>query len=117
MKTLIKFLTVISLAFSSTVFAHAGIKLESSLPANNAMLMEAPQELSLTFNKGVRLVKVSLKNKQGKKVKFGFKPSKQASQNYTWKLPKLSPENYVVDWVILGSDGHKMHGKFGFMVH
>lgn len=31
------------------------------------MLMTSPEELTLKFSKEVRLVKVSLKNKQGKK--------------------------------------------------
>lgn len=117
MKTLINLITVMSIAFSSAVFAHAGIKLESSAPIDNAMLMKTPEELSLKFSKEVRLVKVSLKNKSGTKIKFGFTPTKQATAYYSWSLPELAPSNYEVDWVVLGADGHKMHGKFGFMVH
>ena len=56
MKTLIKFLTVISVVFSSAVFAH--VHLEKSVPADNAMLMNPPEELTLMFTKEVRVVKV-----------------------------------------------------------
>ncbi|MCF2948820.1 copper resistance protein CopC [Paraglaciecola aquimarina] len=115
MKTLIKFLTVISVVFSSAVFAH--VHLEKTVPADNAMLMKTPEELKLKFSKEVRLVKVSLKNKQGEKVKFGFIPSKEANGTFSWKLPKLSPANYIVDVTFLGNDGHKMKNSFGFMVH
>lgn len=115
MKTLINILVAISFVFSSSVFAH--VNLEKSIPANNAMLMSAPEELTLTFSKEVRLIKVSLKNKQGKKVTFGFKPSKEASNEFSWKLPKLASANYIVDVTFLGKDGHKMKDNFGFMVH
>ncbi|MGJ8680433.1 hypothetical protein [Paraglaciecola sp.] len=49
MKTLIKFLTVISVVFSSAVFAH--VHLEKTVPADNAMLMKTPEELKLNFSK------------------------------------------------------------------
>lgn len=115
MKALIKILAVTSIVFSSAVFAH--VYLEKSVPSDNAMLMSTPEKLTLTFSKKLRLVKVSLKNKQGKKVKFGFKPSKEASNEFSWKLPKLTPANYTVDVTYLGKDGHKMKNSFGFMVH
>ncbi len=115
MKSLIKFLTVISVVFSSAVFAH--VQLEKSVPADNAMLMQTPEELTFTFSKEVRVVKITLKNKKGKKIQFGFKPTKEASAEFTWKLPKLAPENYVVDVTFLGKDGHKMKDSIGFMVH
>jgi methionine-rich copper-binding protein CopC len=115
MKTLIKFLAVISVVFSSTVFAH--VHLEKSVPADNAMLMKAPEELSLTFSKEVRVIKIILKNKQDDKIKFGFKPSKEANSEFSWKLPNLAPANYIVDVTFLGKDGHKMKNSFGFMVH
>ncbi|MDU0352691.1 copper resistance protein CopC [Paraglaciecola aquimarina] len=84
MKTLIKFLTVISVVFSSAVFAH--VHLEKSVPANNAMLMKTPDTLALKFSKEVRVIKVSLKNKQGKEFKFGFEPSKASSSEFLWRL-------------------------------
>lgn len=115
MKTLIKFLAVISVVFSSAVLAH--VHLEKSVPSDNSMLMSTPEKLTLTFTKDVRLVKVSLKNKQGKKVKFGFKPSKETSNEFSWKLPALAPASYIVDVTFLGKDGHKMKANFGFMVH
>ena len=115
MKALIKILAVISVVISSAVFAH--VNLEKSSPSDNAMLMTSPEELTLKFSKEVRLVKVSLKNKQGKKVKFGFQPSKEASSEFSWKLPQLAPANYIVDVTFLGKDGHKMKDNFGFIVH
>ena len=44
MKKLIKFLTVISVVFSSAVFAH--VHLEKSVPADNAMLMNTSRRVN-----------------------------------------------------------------------
>ena len=115
MKTLIKLLTIISVVFSSAVFAH--VHLEKSVPADNTMLMNTPEKLTLGFSKEVRVVKVTLKNKKGENIKFDFKPSKEASREFSWELPKLAPTNYIVDVTYLGKDGHKMKDSFGFMVH
>lgn len=115
MKTLIKTLAVISVVFSSAVFAH--VHLEKNVPADNAMLMKTPEQLTLAFSKEVRVIKITLKNKQGEKVQFGFKPTKETASEFKWKLPKLDPANYAVDVTFLGKDGHKMKDSFGFMVH
>jgi len=114
-KTIIKFLTLITFAFSTSVLAH--VHLHKSIPTNNAMLMTTPENLSLTFTKEVKIVKLTLKNKSGDKIKFGFKPTKQAKSEFFWKLPTLVPANYVVEATFLGKDGHKMKDSFGFMVH
>ncbi len=115
MKTVIKFLSVITLIFSSATFAH--VKLQSSVPADNAMLATSPQVLTLSFSKKVRLVKVLLTNNQEEQVNFGFKPTQEASKEFSWQIPLLSPATYNVEMIFLGGDGHKMKDSFSFMVH
>ncbi len=117
MKTLIKSVAVLGLLFSSIAMAHEGIEIESSVPADNAMLMESPSELAVSFSKEVRLIKVVLKNQQGDGVDFDFTPPKEAAAHFSWSLPKLSPAHYQVELIILGADGHKMKESFSFMVH
>ena len=114
MKTLITLLSVALLAFSGSVLAH--VKLKSSFPADNAMLTEAPKTVSLEFGKAVRVLKVSLKTKQGDAIKFGFKPSAEANQAFSWELPQLKPNNYKISVTFLGQDGHKMSDSFSFMI-
>ncbi|MBS3796152.1 MULTISPECIES: copper resistance CopC family protein [unclassified Pseudoalteromonas] len=115
MKSLIHFLAAITLAFSSAVFAHVDLK--TSVPADKATLAQTPELLSLTFTKEVRLVKVSLKNAQGEAIKFGFKPTKEASLEHSWALPELAPSSYQVDMIFLGQDGHKMKSSVSFVVN
>lgn len=114
-----KFLTsvafIITVFASSNGFAHTSLK--ESLPKNNAMLMSSPPQLSVTFAEPVRLAKLSLHTKNGEAVSFGFAPTTNANSTFSFELPLLSPDTYVAEWMLLGEDGHKMDGKFTFMVH
>lgn len=108
-------LPLAALIFAGPVFAH--VQLTNAVPADNAMLMQTPHRLSLTFSGKVRLTKLSLSSADNNSVEFGFKPSAAAAEQFSWALPVLSRGNYRVSWVALGADGHKMSGDFGFMLH
>jgi hypothetical protein len=41
----------------------------------------------------------------------------QSQANFAIALPALKPAKYTVSWMIMGDDGHKMKGEFGFMLH
>ncbi len=59
MKALVKSFAIFSVLLSSVALAHEAIEIKSSTPSKNAMLMEAPMELSVSFTKGVRLIACS----------------------------------------------------------
>ena len=102
----------LTLAFS----ASAHISLTQSAPANEAMLMQSPEQLALTFSGEVRLAKVLLTDSDNQPVDFSFKPSAKPSIEFSWSLPRLSKGKYTAKWIALGGDGHKMTGTFNFMV-
>ena len=102
----------LTLAFS----ASAHISLTQSAPANEAMLMQSPEQLSLTFSGEVRLAKVTLSDSKGQPVDFNFKPSAKPNDQFSWSLPNLKAGNYTAKWIVLGGDGHKMTGTLNFMV-
>ncbi|ASP47667.1 copper resistance CopC family protein [Cognaticolwellia beringensis] len=102
----------LTLAFS----ASAHISLTESAPANEAMLMQSPEQLSLTFSGEVRLAKVVLTDADNQPVDFSFKPSSKPNMAFSWPLPTLSKGKYTAKWIALGGDGHKMTGTFNFMV-
>ncbi|SVA58376.1 uncharacterized protein METZ01_LOCUS111230 [marine metagenome] len=83
MKALVKSFAIFSVLLSSVALAHEAIEIKSSTPSKNAMLMEAPMELSVSFTKGVRLIKVVLKDSEGAKVDFGFEPPKEVATDYS----------------------------------
>ena len=106
---------VLGLALTFSASAHVSLK--QSTPENNAMLMQSPKQLTLTFSGEVRLAKVLLKDSENKPVDFSFKPSATPNKNFNWSLPNLAEGNYAVKWIALGGDGHKMSGTFNFMLH
>ena len=115
MKSIIIALFVLSLSLSIQAYAHTS--LASSMPKDNAMLMESPDNLDLNFADDVRLVDLKVKSKKGELVDVGFEPSMDATKNYSFSLPLLAVDTYVVSWTIVGDDGHKMKGQLSFMVH
>lgn len=115
MKKVISLLAVMGIAAAAPVLAH--VKQSSSVPADNAMLMQTPTTLSISFSGPVKLTKVELLQNAATTIVFGFTPSLEAATQYSWPLPPLVAGNYQVNWVGLGNDGHKMKGDFSFMLH
>jgi hypothetical protein len=111
-----KYIAILLMAFSSaSVFAHTA--LASSTPTDNAMLMQSPKTVEVTFGSGVRLVSLVVLNNQNEEVAINFSPTMTPSKSFTYDLPTLMPNTYSVTWTIMGEDGHKMKGDFSFMVH
>ena len=114
MKILTTLITAGLLLTSAAGFAHTGIK--STLPANNAILKQAPKALLLNFKAPVRLMKVTLLDTNQEAVNIGFKPTAKADKSFSVALPTLSLGKYQTNWIILGKDGHKIKGNFVFTV-
>jgi len=111
-----KTIAVIFAAMTSmSVLAHTGIT--SSVPSDNAMLMESPEKIEVAFGDSVRLVSLTVINNEEEAVDIDFAPSMTPSKTFTYKLPMLAPSTYQVSWIIMGDDAHKMKGDFSFMVH
>jgi len=94
--------------------AHA--KLQSSTPANNAHLSEAPQTLTLNFSEAAKLAVLKLV-RDGKEISVPLDKSAKAGQTFTLSLPPLSPGNYTVQWAaVAADDGHVTKGSFAFLI-
>ena len=107
---------VLGLALTFSASAH--ISLKQSTPESNAMLMQSPKQLTLTFSGEVRLAKVLVSDSENQRVDFSFKPSATPNKNFNWSLPNLSEGSYTVKWIALGGDGHKMSGTFNLsLIH
>lgn len=117
MQLIYKISLALMLMFSAGATAHGDVKLESSSPSDNAMLMSAPEQLSLTYSNPLRLMKVSITGNETGEVDFAFRPTADKKAAYTWQLPALQPDTYTVEWIAMGADGHKMKATFSFMVH
>jgi hypothetical protein len=98
-----------------SVVAHTGLK--TSSPADNAMLMESPKNITVDFDSKVMLVNLKVKDKNDNEIATSFAATAVASDTFAYPLPSLIPGTYRVYWTIMGGDGHKMEGDFSFMVH
>ena len=99
---------------AGTCMAHA--KLQSSSPANNAHLSEAPKTLTLQFSEAAQLAVLKLV-RDGKEVPVPLDKSAKAGQSFTLTLPALSPGNYTVQWsAVAADDGHVTKGSFVFSI-
>ncbi|MCW8875792.1 MAG: copper resistance protein CopC [Kangiellaceae bacterium] len=115
MKVLKYFLIGFSvMAFSTQVIAHT--KLKESSPMDGSVIYSSPKELNLVFDGKVKLMKVDLRTKSGNKVKLSFKLSQISSESFSVPLPPLAEDGYVVHWIAMGKDSHKMKGKFSFEI-
>ena len=95
-------------------FAHAHTQLASSIPANEAVVETAPEEVSLTFSEPVRLTAVSVESGgTSHSLDVG---SREAAKEFTIALPALTSGMHVVQWRALSEDTHVVTGEIHFTI-
>ena len=95
-------------------WAHS--KQETTTPANNAVLYEAPSELVLQFDKPMRITKLALTDQAGKEYKVQRTDQMKHMLKLVAQLDPVPKGEYKVDWRGLSEDGHPMKGTFSFTV-
>ena len=110
---------ILALALSGTMLAGpcmAHAKLQSSSPAKDAHLTEAPKALTLTFNEAAQLAVLKLTG-GGKEFPIPVDKNAKASASFTFPLPALAPGSYTVQWTaVAADDGHVTKGSFAFSI-
>jgi methionine-rich copper-binding protein CopC len=106
-------LSALTLA-SAWLHAHTG--LAGATPADGAVLHAAPAALELDFTGDVQLLKVEVVDAADVVQPLEFQPSADAAKTFAIPLPALAPAAYEVSWTVLGADGHRVEGTFGFTV-
>ena len=105
---------VCGIVVAGPCMAHA--KLQSSTPADNAHLTEAPKTLTLNFSEAAQLAVLKLV-RDGKEISVPLDKSAKAGQTFTVSLPPLPPGNYKVQWTaVAADDGHVTKGSFVFLI-
>jgi len=91
-------------------------KLQSSTPADNGRLAQAPKTLTLNFSEAAQLARLVLVG-EGKEISLPIDKSAKASQSITLPLPGLVPGKYTVHWTaVAADDGHITRGSFAFTI-
>lgn len=86
-----------------------------SVPADDAVLVQAPSNISLTFEHAVVLTSVEVHAAGEVVVPVSFTAASAASTTYSIPLPALASGAYEVHWSATG-DGHAMEGTLHFTV-
>ena len=99
---------------SGLSWAHS--KQETTVPANNAVLTEAPAELVLKFDKPMRITKLALTDRSGNDYEVQRTDQMKHVLKLVAQLDSIPNGEYRVDWRGLSEDGHPMKGTFSFTV-
>ena len=122
MANILKNRLIIQLFISSFfVFFGSGLgwahsKQETTTPANNALLYEAPSELVLQFDKPMRITRLALSNQLGNDFEVRRTDQMKPLIKLVAQLDPVPKGEYKVDWRGLSEDGHPMKGTFSFIV-
>ncbi len=92
--------------------ASAHTTLKTSVPAEGAVLVQAPSQFELSFNGEVRLVGVELVSGGGERLRL--QPPRGAAAHFVLEVPQLTAGQHSLEWTALGADGHTMRGSISF---
>ena len=113
MNRILKLVIGIGVLAAQTALAHT--ELSATVPADRAMIAEAPPEVQLTFSEPVRLTALTIQPEGAAKQSLGPLPP-ATTEKFTIALPALGDGHYVVSWRALSEDTHVMNGEFMFAV-
>ena len=87
----------------------------TSMPSNDEVLTASPDHLMLQFESAVTLVKLAVKNPEGKMTDINFRFDPKPGMHFMQMLPKLEQiDFYRVEWAILNGNGELVKGQFHF---
>jgi copper resistance protein C len=109
-----KLIPITLLALTSTA-ALAHTELETSTPADKAVLDSAPKEIVLTFSEGAKLTAVSIEQRGSKKEEIRPLPT-EMSEKFVLAAPTLEPGAYVISWRAVADDMHVASGEISFEI-
>lgn len=96
------------------LFAHAD--LSKSNPGDGAVANKPPQKIELAFTEDVRLLRFGIADSEGQVIATEFEPSAATSTEFAIAVPGLEQDSYIVNWAIMGADGHLVEKSFTFTV-
>jgi methionine-rich copper-binding protein CopC len=106
---------VIALALGvGGVSAHSSIT--SSQPSDGAVVSGSPGAITISFDRPMRIVSVSLVDASGTEYAVRPKAGRSASQTLTVEPPALPAGDYTLEWRGLSEDGHTLSEGIGFTV-
>ena len=116
-KTIVRVVSTTLVMLGLTLIVRAHTRLEKTVPADGAMLAEAPADIELVFNEqpDVKLTRIELAGAAGK-IETG--PARAATEKSVSVavVGKMPFGKYSVTWQTAGDDGHLVKGAFSFSI-
>ncbi|WP_147535971.1 copper resistance CopC family protein [Bacillus marasmi] len=114
MKKILLFTLMFYLTFINSALAHTG--LESSVPQNGDIIKEELKQITMTFETKVEQGSIfELQTSIGEPVIVENIALSENQMVGTFSSP-LKNGVYLVNWKIIGADGHPIEGEFSFSV-
>lgn len=101
-------------SWATSALAHS--PLDSTTPANEAVVTQMPTEVLLDFKGDIRLARVSIIHADTHSMDMDLGEQTAFTQEFTLPMHDMGPGEYVIEWRGLGDDGHAMNGTFSFVV-
>lgn len=96
--------------------ASAHSRMDATLPADGAVLEDAPEKIVLRFDKSIRLVTIKMTHADQHTETLDIGDQTGFETEFTLQMTPLGAGRYDISWRGLGEDGHIMQGRFGFDV-
>ena len=112
----IAFTLLLMLAAVPSALAHAHPKVMKPAPDSAG---PAPASISITFSEAVepKFSSIRLTDEKGQaESSEASKPVPADPKTITLSVPKLSAGTYIVHWVSVAVDGHRLDGSYKFTV-
>ena len=101
---------------SSAVPAAAHSRPETTAPANGEVVAAAPEVISISFDKPMRVTFIELTGTDGDAFALERTDEMAPVTRFEATPPPLPAGRYTVKWRGLSEDGHAMSGRFSFEV-
>lgn len=112
MKTVL--LSALISLWSVAAFAHS--PLQSTTPADGAVLAAPPSDIVMVFKGKIRLTRVTLAHAKGDAQDLVLGDQTAFQQDFMIPLSDFGAGEYLITWRGLGDDGHAQTGVFAFRV-
>ena len=100
--------------WATSAMAHS--PLDSTTPANEAIVAEAPSEIALDFKGNIRLTRMKMTYADNPSVNLDLSGHDGFISDYSVPMATMGSGIYVIEWRGLGDDGHALNGTFKFTV-
>ena len=100
--------------WATIAMAHS--PLDSTTPANEALVTLMPSVVLMDFKGDIRLTRADITHADTHSMEMDLGDQTAFTQEFVLPMHDMGAGEYVVEWRGLGADGHALNGTFSFTV-